>query len=78
MIMVNMEKAKAIAHDKRREARAAELTPLDEVIAKRIPGNDAGTAEAARQSIREKYAVVQDEIEAAADVDALKKIITAL
>jgi len=29
MITVNIDKAKAIAHDKRRAARAAEFAPLD-------------------------------------------------
>jgi hypothetical protein len=29
MIVVNIDKAKAIAHDKRRAARSAEFEPLD-------------------------------------------------
>ncbi len=29
MITINIDKAKAIAHDKRRQARSAEFAPLD-------------------------------------------------
>jgi hypothetical protein len=55
MIIVNMDKAKAIGHDMRRAARAEEFKPHDEVIMKQIPGVNAQQAEAARQAIREKY-----------------------
>jgi hypothetical protein len=72
MISVNMPKAKTIAHELRRAARAAEFAPHDEVIAKRIPGTAEADAEAARQAIREKYATVQTVIDAAANADALK------
>lgn len=78
MITINIDKAKNIAHDMRRAARAEEFAPHDEVIAKRIPGIAAEEAEAARQAIREKYAVIQADIEAAADVDTLKQIIEGL
>lgn len=72
MIVINIGKAKAIAHDKRREARAEEFRPYDEVIMKQIPGNDATAAEAARQTIREKYAAMQIAIDAAATADEIK------
>jgi hypothetical protein len=72
MITVNVNKAKAIAHDMRRAARAAEFAPHDEVIAKRIPGTAEAEAEAARQAIRDKYAVVQTAIDAAATTDEIK------
>lgn len=78
MIKVNIDKAKDIAHDKRRTARAAEFAPHDDIIAKRIPGTTEAVAEAARQSIREKYAVIQDEIDSSTDVDTLKSIVTSL
>jgi len=78
MIKVNINKAKDIAHDKRRAARAAEFAPHDEIISKRIPGTAEATAEAARAAIREKYATIQDEIDAAEDVDTLKSIVTSL
>ena len=54
MIIVNIDKAKAIGHDMRRAARAEEFKPFDEAIAKQIPGQ-AESAEAQRQIIRDKY-----------------------
>ena len=72
MIRVNVDKAKAIAHDMRRSARAAEFAPHDEVIAKRLPGTAEADAEAARAVIRAKYAVMQTEIDAAATPDEIK------
>lgn len=74
MIVINIGKAKAIAHDKRREARAEEFKPYDEVIMKQIPGNDATAAETARQTIREKYAAMQIAIDAAATADEIKAV----
>lgn len=73
MIVVNMDKAKSIGHDMRRAARAEEFKPHDEVIMKQIPGVDAQVAEAARQAIREKYAVIQADIDAAATPDEIKQ-----
>jgi len=72
MITINIDKAKAIAHDIRREARAEEFKPLDEIIAKQIPGASAQEAEAARQAIRDKYVAIQADIDAAATVEDLK------
>ena len=69
MIKVDMTKAKAIAHTIRREERSKEFAPLDDMIAKQIPGWER--AEAQRQAIREKYNAIQDAIEAAGDVPAL-------
>ena len=77
MIRVNVEKAKAIAHDMRRAARAAEFAPHDEVIAKRIPGVAEAEAEAARAAIREKYADMQVAIDAAATPDEIKTVLEA-
>ena len=78
MITVNIDKAKVISHDKRREARAAEFAPLDEVIMKQIPGTDAVAVEAERQVIRDKYVTIQADINAATDADALKAIVEQL
>tara|TARA_B110000977_G_scaffold102971_1_gene134487 strand:- start:340 stop:576 length:237 start_codon:yes stop_codon:yes gene_type:complete len=78
MITVNIEKAKVISHDKRREARSAEFAPLDEIIMKQIPGTDAVAVEAERQVIREKYAALQADIDAAVDTNSLKTIIEGL
>jgi len=72
MIRINIDKAKAVAHDMRRAKRAEEFAPHDEVIAKRIPGTAEADAEAARQAIREKYAVIQTEINAASTPDEIK------
>lgn len=68
-IVININKAKAIAHDARRAARSAEFAPLD--IKATIP-SEAAAAEAARQAVRDKYAAMQIAIDAAADVDAIK------
>ena len=68
----DLDKCKAIGHDKRRAARAEEFAPYDEVIAKQIPGVDAIAAEASRQAIRDKYAAVQDAVNAAKTPDAIK------
>lgn len=75
MITINLDKAKTITHDKRREARAKEFSPYDEVIAKQIPGNNAQEAEAKRQEIRDKYAEIQTQIDAAMNIEELKQII---
>ena len=72
MITVNINKAKAIAHDRRRVARAEEFKPHDEIIMKQIPGADAVAAEAARAAIRAKYSDMQNQIEAAVTPDEIK------
>lgn len=72
MITVNLDKAKAIAHEKRRAARAEEFAPLD--IKATIP-SEATAAEAARQVIRDKYADMQTAMDAATTVDELKALL---
>jgi hypothetical protein len=72
MITINLDKAKAIGHDKRRAMRAEEFKPYDEVIMKQIPGADHAAAEAARQAIRDKYALIQDVIEGASSPEEIK------
>ena len=69
MITINIDKAKAIAHDIRRAARAEEFKPLD--VKATIPA-EVAEAEAARQAIRDKYAQIQADIDAATTVDKLK------
>jgi hypothetical protein len=78
MIRVNVNKAKAVAHDMRRQARAAEFAPHDEVIAKRIPGTAEAEAEAARAAIRAKYAAIQEAINAATTPDEIKAALEAI
>ena len=74
-IVIDLTKAKAITHDARRTARAAEFAPLD--IKATIP-SEAAAAEAARAAIRTKYADIQTAVDAAADVAALKTIMEAM
>ena len=78
MITVNLNKARDITHAIRRDARAEEFKPLDEIIAKQIPGADAQAAEAARQAIRDKYTAIQADIDSAPGVNELKMIVDSL
>jgi hypothetical protein len=78
MIQINLNKERDITHNIRREARAEEFKPHDEVIAKQIPGADAVAAEAARQAIRDKYAAIQADIDSAPGVNELKLIVDSL
>lgn len=75
MITVNLNKAKSIAHDIRRDRRAQELAPYDQIIALQIPGAQAAAAEASRQAIRDKYAAMQLRIDAATTEAELKFIL---
>lgn len=67
----NMDTARAIAHDRRRAARAAEFAPLD--IEVMIPAK-AAAAEAKRQLIRDKYDRAQAQIDACVTLEDLKRI----
>lgn len=75
MIVVNINKAKTIAHDMRRAARAEEFAPLDSVIMKQIPGTDIQAVEAQRQVIRNKYAQLQVQMDSAQTVEELKSLL---
>ena len=68
----DLEKSKQIGHQYRRDKRAKEFAPHDEVIAKQVPGADADAAEAARADIRAKYATMQTEIDAATTTAEIK------
>lgn len=70
-IEIDLDRAKAIAHDIRRRRRADELAPHDRVISLQIPGASADQAEAARAAIRERYSIMQTAIDAAKTVDAI-------
>jgi len=74
VIRINLDKAKAIAHDKRRAVRAAEFAPLD--IKATIPAK-AVAAEAKRQAIRDRDAVLQTALDAASTPDELKRLLDA-
>ena len=69
-IVIDIDKAKAIGHDMRRAARSEEFKPLD--VQATIPSL-AVQAEADRQAIRDKYAVMQAAIDAATTVDKIKE-----
>jgi len=71
-IKINLDKAKAIGHDIRRQQRAAEFAPLDQVIAARIPGTTIKEVEVKRQEIRNKYAEMQGAINAAETPEQIK------
>lgn len=75
MIIVNMDKAKTIAHNMRRSARAEEFAPLDAVIMKQIPGTDIQAIESQRQAIRDKYAQLQAQMDSAQTIDELKSLL---
>jgi hypothetical protein len=74
---VDLDKAKDIGHDIRRTQREAEFAPFDAIIMKQIPGNSATEAEAARQEIRFKYALIQDAINVAETTDEIKSALEA-
>lgn len=78
MITINVNKARGIAHEKRRQARAVEFAPYDDIIAKQIPGNTTAEAESKRKEIRDRYAGIQQQIDAASSVDELKLIVDSL
>ena len=69
MITINIDKAKSIGHDIRRAERAKEFAPLD--IQATIPAK-VEEAEAARQVIRDKYAAIQAQIDAASTPEEIK------
>lgn len=79
MITVNLDKAKEITHDKRREALASEFKPLDEAITINIANPyKVAEIEAERQTVRDKYAEIQININACTTTDELKSIIESL
>lgn len=75
MVVINFEKAKNIAHDKRRAAREKEFEPLDAVFLKQIPNQDLTSVEAQRQQVRDKYATIQTQINNAVSIDELTNIV---
>lgn len=75
MIIVNMVKAKEIAHQHRRVARQAEFAPLDILVT--IPAQ-AQQAEVKRQEIRDKYANIQSAINEAKTTSELKSLLTSV
>jgi hypothetical protein len=72
MIVVNLNKAKSIAHERRRAKRELEFAPFDALIAKQIPGSYEQQAEVERQKIRNKYDEIQIAIDKAETPDQIK------
>jgi hypothetical protein len=73
----DLGRCKDIAHDRRRAQREEEFAPFDAIIMKQIPGNSASEAEASRQEIRFKYALIQDAINMAETPDEIKSALEA-
>lgn len=79
VVAININKAKEITHNKRREARAGEFKPLDEAITINIASHDkVAEIEAKRQMVRDKYAEIQNNIDSSTTTDELKAIIESL
>lgn len=74
-ITINMYKAKTIGHEMRRAKRAEEFAPLDAIIMKQIPGTDTTAVEAGRQAIRDKYAVIQTQVDTAKTPEEIKQVL---
>lgn len=74
-VVEDLEIAKNIAHTQRRAKRAEEFAPLD--VEATIP-MFAAAAEEKRQTIREKYAQIQQAVDATTDTDSLREIVGAL
>ena len=72
MINININKAKEIAHEKRRAVRPEKFAPLD--IKATIP-SEAEAAEAARQVIRDEDAALQTAMDNASSVEELKALL---
>lgn len=70
--VVDISRAKNVAHNIRRYYRTEEMQPYDDIIAKQIPGENADDAEAQRALIRTKYATKQTEIDACTTVEQLQ------
>lgn len=75
MIKINFDKAVEIAHRIRKNKRQQEFSPLDAQM--NVPSL-AEQAEQQRQIIREKYDVIQTEIDEAEDIETLEKIVQEL
>lgn len=72
-LVEDAEVAKEVAHDLRRAKREEEFAPLDKAVVIATANPEAlAEAEAARQEVRDRYAVIQTEIDACADCQALR------
>lgn len=75
IITENLNKAKEIAHQKRRAKRDLLFAPYDKIISAQIPNTDITAIEQARADIRVADALVQESIDLATTTEELKTII---
>ena len=71
-VVVDLDKAKEIAHDTRRQVRNEKFAPLD--IKATIP-TEAEAAEASRQVIREEDALLQIHMDNESSAEELKSLL---
>jgi len=71
----DLNRAKKIAHRKRRNRRYNQFAPHDDVVSKAIPGTSTDAAEASRVGIRSTYAAMQTEIDACSTIDEIHAIL---
>lgn len=69
----DLEKSREVAHEFRRALREEEFEPHDKIVMLQLPG--AEEAEAARETIRQKYAVLQTKLDGASSVEELKGLL---
>lgn len=74
-VTINLDKSKELTHKQRRQKRALELKQYD--LEATVPSL-AEQAEQQRQIIRDKYGVIQTEIDEAEDIETLEKIVQEL
>jgi hypothetical protein len=75
MIKIDLARSKDIAHDIRRRRRAEAFAPLDDAIAKQIPGVDLESLEIQRQAIRDADEKLQNQIDSAESIQELSELI---
>jgi len=68
----DLTESKNCAHKLRRYERQKEFKPYDDIVMKQIPGANTAGAEDQRVKIRDKYAKMQTDIDAASDVAAIR------
>ena len=71
----DLDRAKKLAHRKRRNRRYNQFAPHDDVVSKAIPGTATDSAEASRVGIRSTYASMQTEIDACSTIDEIHAIL---
>lgn len=72
-VRIDMGRAKVRAHEWRKAARSREMRPYDHSVSCQIPG-EVEKAEAERVKLREKYRILQEQIDACTTPSELKPI----